>query len=74
MQCFFTSYSFVYIFYSVDIDLIYRIIKYLFHLYPPFLFSKCFTDLARTSGNHFEQSTFKWEEVLLVNFRENILA
>ncbi len=42
---------------------IYKLIRYAFHFYPPFLFSKCFTDLARKSANHFDQTSLKWVEV-----------
>lgn len=36
------------------------IIRFLFHFYPPFLFSKCYTDISRISSNHFDSQTLKW--------------
>jgi hypothetical protein len=37
-----------------------RTLNYFFHMYPPFLFSKCYLDIARVSSYHFDSPSLMW--------------
>jgi hypothetical protein len=57
------NHSLIYIIYA-DEDQSYTslvwLVRFLLHFYPPFLFSKCYTDVARISSYHFDSHSLQW--------------
>ena len=60
MQCLLSNYALIYSLYNVYPNYITIIAKTLFHLYPPFIFAKCYIDIARVSSFHFDGPTLTW--------------
>jgi len=48
--------------YSIDLPDWVTIIKILFSLYPPFSFSKAFSDISQKAGSHFDNNEMKWKK------------
>ena len=65
MQIFLSNYAIIYYLYSVDLPGWVDIIKFVFELYPPFNFSKAFSDIANKAANHFDNNEWRWVEVRL---------
>jgi hypothetical protein len=63
MEIFLSNYSIIYFLYSVDLPWWVDIIKFMFELYPPFNFSKAFSDLANKAASHFDNFEFRWIKV-----------
>ena len=60
MEVFLTNVVIIQYLYSLDIPGWVNIIKFGFSLYPPFNFSKAFSDIAQKAGSHFDTYQFKW--------------
>jgi hypothetical protein len=62
MEIFLSNYAIIYYLYSVDLPWWVGLIKFIFSLYPPFNFSKAFSDISNKSANHFDNFEWRWVE------------
>jgi len=60
MEVFLTNVVIIQYLYSLDIPSWVKVIRFCFSLYPPFNFSKCFSDISQKAGSHFDTYQFKW--------------
>lgn len=63
MEIFLSNYIIIYSLYSVELPIWFEIIRFLFQLYPPFSFSKIYSDIAIKSGHHFDFDDWRWVDV-----------
>jgi len=64
-QCIFTSYGIVFILFATNMNydfyfILLKVFKYIFHFYPPFLFSKSYLLISRVCSFHFDAPKLKW--------------
>jgi hypothetical protein len=75
MEIFLSNYAIIYYLYSTELPGWVEIIKFVFELYPPFNFSKAYSDIANKSASHFDNYEWRWIEVsfyifyILINYR-----
>jgi hypothetical protein len=62
MEIFLSNYAIIYYLYSIDLPWWVGLIKFIFSLYPPFNFSKAFSDISNKSANHFDNFEWRWVE------------
>ena len=62
MEIFLSNRGLVSFLYSVDLPWWVALIKMAFQLYPPFNFSKSFSDISYKAGSHFDNFEFKWKK------------
>jgi hypothetical protein len=63
MEVFLSNYTIIKYLYSTDLPSWVSIIKFIFELYPPFNFSKAFSDIANKAGYHFDDGEMRWMKV-----------
>ncbi len=63
MEIFLSNYIIIYYLYSDDVPGWVDIIKFVFELYPPFNFSKAFSDISNKAASHFDSNSLRWIEV-----------
>lgn len=63
MEIFLSNYAIIYYLYSVDLPGWVGIIKFIFELYPPFNFSKAYSDIANKAASHFDNFEWRWVKV-----------
>ena len=64
VQCFFTNYGVIYFFYATNLEnywLLVKIVRFVLHFYPPFLFSKGYLDIVRVCSYHFDGPSLQWK-------------
>jgi hypothetical protein len=66
MEVFLSNYSIIYYLYSTDLPSWVGIIKFMFELYPPFNFSKAYSDIANKSAKHFDNYEWRWVDVIIL--------
>lgn len=67
MEVFLSNYAIIYYLYSVDIPKWVDFILFFLELYPPFNFSKSFSDIANKASSHFDNNEWRWVKVLNKN-------
>ena len=67
MEIFLSNYAIIYYLYSTDLPWWVDIIKFVFELYPPFNFSKAFSDISNKAANHFDNYEWRWVEVNIIS-------
>jgi hypothetical protein len=60
MEIFLSNYIIIYYLYSTDLPGWVDVIKFIFELYPPFNFSKAFSDISNKAASHFDSYALKW--------------
>ena len=63
MEILLSNYAIIYYLYSLDLPWWVVTIKIIFSLYPPFNFSKAFSDISNKSSNHFDNFELRWVPV-----------
>jgi hypothetical protein len=63
MEIFLTNYAIILYLYSKDLPKWVGIIKFIFELYPPFNFSKAYSDIANKAASHFDNYEWRWIKV-----------
>lgn len=63
MEIFLSNYTIIYYIYSTELPWWVGIIKFAFELYPPFNFSKAYSDVANKAASHFDNFEFRWVKV-----------
>ena len=63
MEIFLSNYIIIYYLYSVDLPWWVDLIKIAFSLYPPFNFSKAYSDIAVKAASHFDNKELRWIKV-----------
>lgn len=66
MEIFLSNYSIIYYLYSTDLPGWVGIIKFIFELYPPFNFSKAYSDIANKAASHFDNFEWRWIKVFFI--------
>jgi len=67
MEIFLSNYIIIYYLYSIDLPWWVDIIKIVFGLYPPFNFSKAYSDIAVKAASHFDNQELRWIKVKKIN-------
>ena len=65
IQTVLTNYTIMYFLYANNIDglflyMLIFLLSFFMHLYPPFIFTKCFIDIIYISSSHFDYDLFQW--------------
>lgn len=63
MEVFLSNYSIIYYLYSTELPWWAELIKFILQLYPPFNFSKAYSDIANKAGTHFDNTQMRWRAV-----------
>jgi hypothetical protein len=66
MEIFLSNRAIVNFLYSTELPWWVDLIKFVLELYPPFNFSKAFTDVAHKAARHFDNYEWRWVEVILL--------
>lgn len=63
MEVFLSNNAIIYYLYSTDIPGWVQLIKFIFELYPPFNFSKAYSDISIKAASHFDNLQIRWVKV-----------
>jgi hypothetical protein len=66
MEVFLSNYVIIFYIYATDVPWWVEIVKLIFELYPPFNFSKAYSDIANKAASHFDSLEFRWIQVNLI--------
>lgn len=67
IEVFLSNYTIILYLHSTDLPLWVNIIKFVLDFYPPYNFSKSFSDISVKSASQFDNLEFRWKKVIYKN-------